>query len=438
MYGNLTLSYGYYQAGSDLYARLPGDLNPNTFWWSGGGAGFAFNGPDSRVSGFVFRGLHQAIRGGPGSHRLVVDHNDFQTVTTALRGSATLPSTYAEDIVFERNFVRNTGLWSDDQVNAPSAPWQFIKRQIKLTNGSLYATTRIGGAMEGTAVIPVGSRRTVVRFNTIEGTFDGVGTVNVGSPTTEGRFTNGEWDIHDNLLRKIADDPYEPARGGINWRIWNNRNEQTTTFMSTGPTSYGPLYIFNNVSWRVGLEGLRPNADGTTQGPVLGMQFKFSGSSTPQARLYVINNTFWSDRPETDGSNNAVDGLTAQPESFYLRNNIFRGGHHAFEFIPNPAGKFDEDYNQFLTSSATRGIRRIAPAPAKTFTDFPSYRAASGQGAHSNVAVPDIHNAVLGDAQFTDAPKGVLTLVQGSVFAGAGVTVPNIAPTGPVNLGRLP
>ena len=39
--------------------------------------------------------------------------------------------------------------------------------------------------------------------------------------------------IHDNLLRKIADDAYEPARGGINWRIWNNRNEHTTTFMST-------------------------------------------------------------------------------------------------------------------------------------------------------------------------------------------------------------
>jgi hypothetical protein len=81
-------------------------------------------------------------------------------------------------------------------------------------------------------------------------------------------------------------------------------------------------------------------------------------------------------------------------------------------------------------------MRRIVPAT--TFLDFPSYRAASGQGAHSNLAIPDLHDAALGDAQFSNARQGALTLAPGSAFAGAGVVVPNIAPTGPVNLGHIP
>jgi D-serine deaminase-like pyridoxal phosphate-dependent protein len=137
------------------------------------------------------------------------------------------------------------------------------------------------------------------------------------------------------------------------------------------------------------------------------------------ARVYVIHNTFWTDQ----ASPNAIDGggqsasSGASPEAFYLRNNLFRMTRTAFD-APTVAGRWDEDYNYFGTTAATRGLR----FGTYYTSDVAAYRAASKQGAHTNLAgdfvtPPTLNNPSAGD----------LSLPTGSLLVDAGLPAPNIS-----------
>lgn len=452
LHTNQTFRYGFYQSGADLYVRLPNDANPNARWWVGGTAGVSLGGADSRVSGFVLRGLHMAVVLGPGSSRTVVDRNEIQMATHGVRVAGVGASgPYPEDMVFERNYVRNTGLWSDNQSVTPTPPWDFVKRRVRLADGTEYPTTRIGGTMEGSAFIPVGANKVVVRHNTIQGTWDGIGTVNIVSPfsptQTEVPQLNDEWDIHDNVIRQIPDDPFEPG-AKANWRIWKNTLSYTKTFMSTGtPTRDGAMLIFHNTAWRIGGHGLAPDLLGGDGGGRDGIAFKADGQGSPgrQARIYVVGNTFWSDWEGTYPNGTTIKkaygwddaaGSGSYAEAFWLRNNLFRLTDTIWDFYSN--GPYSEDYDQFATTAAAKGIRRtgVLGAPSATYLTIGAYRSGEpGQGMSSNLVIPDLHDAASLDGHFVNAGAGNLALTAGSALRTAGVAVPNLTGPAPVGLG---
>lgn len=441
---NLTYRYGFYQSGQDLYVRVQNDANPNTRWWVGGTTGLALGGPDSRVSGFVLRGFHMAVLTGPGSDRFILDRNEIQTSTHGLRTSGvTDTSPYPEDMVAQFNYARNTSIASLDQANAPSIPWDFVKRTIKRADGTTYPTVRIGGTMEGSAIIPVGSHRTVVRNNTLQGYFDGVGTVNVANAPLANERVNADWEIYGNTIRQMADEGVEPARGG-GWVVRDNRVEHTKTLISTGsPTLGAPIFIVRNTVWRTGGYQLARDTQGNDAGSRDGMYIKYDAESTntTQTRVYLIHNTLWSDwggfvfpngiAAKLYESDDAA-GSGSFPAGLYARNNIVRTTDYAFGHYANPNGEVDEDYNQLTTSHATRFV--AITAPSAFYNDLASYRAGTGMGAHSNLGIADPHDEAALDSQFVNATGGDLTLTATSVLRGIGQPIPNVSD----GLGRAP
>jgi hypothetical protein len=110
------------------------------------------------------------------------------------------------------------------------------------------------------------------------------------------------------------------------------------------------------------------------------------------------------------------------PERMYLRNNIFRTTHHAFSTPPNSSSAplvWDEDYNHFYTTHNARGLNYADG----NYLRVADYRAASGQGAHTNLS-SDFHGQ---DPEFVNASNGNLALPGDSPFIDYGQRVPNIS-----------
>jgi hypothetical protein len=432
LYTNGTYNYGWvsFPAGggaTDVYARLPGDRDPNALYVTvGGGRGLAISGPDIRLSGFEVRPFGAAVRFEPTAQRGVADHN---LIVVGYAGiwldgdKDAAPDRYGADHVVERNLIVDSSLWTADHQNDPAIPWGFVKGGIYNPNGTIYRNDRIGESNETSAVWSRGgAKRVVVRHNTIDGPFNGVAAYNAGFD----RYATQDQDVHDNLLTHIADDAFEPEQVAINWRLWRNRIEHTPVLLSTGPVSYGPLYLFRNEAWRIGKEGVgRSNRGEVGVGATF---FKYSANSDPQARVFVLHNTFWTDstwapsndvQQGVDGSAHyAGGGRTA--ESFYMRNNILRATRYALQ-----AAAWDEDANSFSTTDAVRGLMAFG---AHWTTDVLSYRAAygaaQGRTTRTNVGGDFVTPP---DAGLSNPTAGDLTLAAGSPFIDTGVPVPNVS-----------
>jgi hypothetical protein len=427
LFTNQSYNYGAFQHGDELYLRLPPNApanNPNSLYISiGNGPGLTLNGSNSRASGFEIRMANTGIQIGTGTHS-VVDHNLLVGIGTGIgfRGGAEgPPSVYGSDHVVEHNRIVDKNLWTADHAGQPAIPWRFIKGAIVNADGTTYRTGGIGAFNSSNGISGSGTaQRVVIRRNTIEGTFNGVGD---GSNDDYDRYAAQDMDVHDNLIRRVSDDAIEPEGIVINFRAWNNRIEHTSTVLSTGPVNIGPIYLFRNEAWRTGNAGAGPYNDGSRG--VGGRLFKFSGDSSPTARIFVLHNTFWTDQTDPQaidgGSQSASSG--SNTEGFYLRNNILRVSKDVFE-APTAPGRWNEDYNHFSTSDPARGLE----FGVRFRTDVGAYRAASGQGAHTNVSSdfitpPDLVNPTAGD----------LRLPSGSPLIDAGTQVPNISDRPGVN-----
>jgi hypothetical protein len=79
---------------------------------------------------------------------------------------------------------------------------------------------------------------------------------------------------------------------------------------------------------------------------------------------------------------------------------------------------WNEDYNHFSTSDPNRGLK----FGARFGTDVAGYRAASGQGAHTNVSSNFISPPTL-----INPAAGDLRLPAGSPLIDAGTRVPNVS-----------
>ncbi len=428
LYNNKMYNYGFASFGSDIYVRIPGDLDPNNYFLtvtlaSTGGItdGLAINAANSRFSGFEVRQVGIDFRSG--SSFGVIDHNLFVSRGVYLVG--TKPGTYGSDHLIENNRFVDSTLHSPNGTD-PYITWTFIKSAIQLPDGTSTPWSRVGsgsggglGAEMNSVTLAGGAKRSVIRNNTIIGTFNGIGSNNTGYD----RYSAQDIDSYNNLIQQVNDDAFEPEQQVINWRIWNNRIENTAVGLSTGPVSYGPIYYFRNTLWRIGGHGNVPdqNANSGTSG----QGFKYSGSGiTTKARIYVINNTFWTNSPSSVSGGSQAAGGGSNQENFYLRNNLFRMTRYGFD-APGTPGKWDEDYNFFATTDLTRGMNYDSANKATVAI----YRSSTSQGTHTNLPATDptqdFHS--LPDAWLTNPTAGDLTLQAGTPIIDAGVVVPNIA-----------
>jgi hypothetical protein len=435
----------------DLYVRMPGTLDPNTLYMTVGVGDSAFavvgsseESPQVRVSGFEIRPVSYGVSFNEWATNGVVDHNLIVVgyAGVYLNGDKTAsPSRYGSGHVVERNLIVDSSLWTDNHVSARAIPWGFIKGGIYNANSSVYSEDRLGQGNETSAVWSTGgARRVVVRHNTVDGTFNGVAAYNGGGNAEEGifdRYATQDQDIHDNVIRHISDDAFEPEQVAINWRMWNNRVEHAAVMLSTGPVAYGPLYFFRNEAWRIGKNGVGRDLAGN---PGVGTTFfKYSGSSDPQARLYVLHNTLWTDQDYSGPNDPQVGGVDGsaqyggggpQAETFFMRNNILRATRWAFQ-APN----WDQDANHFSTTDTTgRGLLAQSLTFLTDVTGFRNSYAGTGNQTRTNVgwdgtAVTPTGNFVTAtvDGWLTSAASGNVTLSSSAPIVDGGVRVANVS-----------
>jgi hypothetical protein len=327
--------------------------------------------------------------------RAIVDHSLVENARVLFEASrAVTPNDYVDDPVVERNIMRDSSLWDE---TGNGIPWVFIKGSVEVT-GVTGKWHRVGERMEVTAIWGRGgTNRLVVRHNDISGYFNGIGGYHADFDGNAMRDT----DIHDNHFSQLPDDTLEPEGGIVNWRMWHNRAEDTYTAVSLGPVRRGPLYLVRN-SWHdIGGHGVAAiSSIGGFRNQGI-MAFKFSGSSVPKARIYVIGNTFWTDRPTANGGVQAAGGGPDQ-ESFYLRNNLFIFTRYAFDGPFWDDVEWNEDYNYFATSDPARGMDQ--------YNTIEAYRTGSGEGEHTNT-FGNLHDVIQ-----PDDPR----------LIDAGVVVPNL------------
>jgi hypothetical protein len=123
------------------------------------------------------------------------------------------------------------------------------------------------------------------------------------------------------------------------------------------------------------------------------------------------------------GGANYGGGSGGTYPSMYLRNNIIHTTQYTFA-VDFP-GMWNEDYNDFSTTDTTRGMKYNG---LRYSTDVAGYRAASLQGAHSNLS-----NNFITTLPLNNPVAGDLSLPTGSPLVDAGVLVPNIADLAGVN-----
>ncbi|HEX5166494.1 MAG TPA: DUF1565 domain-containing protein, partial [Thermomicrobiales bacterium] len=417
LYRNETYNFGFASFGNDVYLRLPGDKNPNDVvmtlhdtWKSNDTGRLVLSGSNVRLSGFELR-LVDAMLRSP-SVNGVIDHNLFYMGTVYYKGDKGTPSSYPTNQVVQYNRMIDTSIRPRDG-GTGVIPWLFVKQNLKL-NGKETNWRRTGEAAEQHAIEGRGgANQLVVRHNTIEGYFNGVGA----NSTDFDRYSKAGADIYDNAFSHIADDTIEPEGDTINWRVWSNRIEYASVAMSTGPVDFGPIYFFRNEIWMLGNQGVGPDRSGDSG--VGSYAFKYSGSSNPLARIYVVHNTFWTDKAGTNGGLQAAGG-GSDTERFYLRNNIFRVTRYAFD-SPGSGGGWNEDYDFFFTSDTGRGINY----GTRNYKTVSEYRKVSGQGAHTNLS--DKTDRFKAEPGLVDPARGNLDLANGSAQIDAGVVVPNIS-----------
>ena len=120
LYQNETYNYGFATFGSDVYVRMPGDLNPNSYYialhaTSGDKGNILLNGPNIRLSGFEVRMADVRVQAD--ATWGILDHNLFLNASVVYQGRTGAngaPSAYPQDHLVQFNYFHDTGTWSVD------------------------------------------------------------------------------------------------------------------------------------------------------------------------------------------------------------------------------------------------------------------------------------------------------------------------------------
>lgn len=435
LYTNKTYNYGWTQFGNDIYLRLPEDADPNSFYLTfGRDTAFQVDGPTVRLSGLEVRQFGTGVEFQANSAFGVIDHMLFSGNQVGVTASVARQkvNAFSHGHVVERSRFQDHHLWRDPATSEHALPWAFVKGGVITANdtdlgrmGDRNEVSGVGGSS--------GWNDLVVRHNTFEGLYDGVGLYHYESY----RYTGANTDIHDNLFRRLADDGLDPARETINWRVWRNRFEETLTVLSCDPCGFGPVYFFRNEAWRTGAHGTPLPATDYAPG-AYGLKYKPTDDSEPMPRLIFVNNTFWTDSlaPAAVSGAGSAGGLK-RPGYLFLRNNIIRTTRDAFDVLESD-GHWNEDFNHFATSARrpdgepdeSRGLKyagRVYRTEVETYraaaqSKEESTTVASHTNRHGNFVTPEVV-----DAAFVGPKMGDLRLRPGAIFVDAGVPVPNLS-----------
>jgi hypothetical protein len=214
-------------------------------------------------------------------------------------------------------------------------------------------------------------RGTVVRRNTIHGTFNGIGPC--GSAQPPGAFTS-ETDVYDNELSEHTDDAFEPEGWCANVRLWGNRVSDVHMAFAVAPAAPGPTWIVRNVVWRHG-NTRTSQQDGYTAS-VLKIN---SGYADPVGPLLLYHNTVVTDAPGTDAVALLNPGYSTIIRS---RNNVLAGTQYVLYKV-NPVASTG------TPTCCTRPTRRGSCAGrAPTTPPSPRSRAAPARRRTASPATP--------------------------------------------------
>ncbi len=199
---------------------------------------FFDNASENLVQGCTFALNNQGINIKYGSHRNVIQDNEFY------------------DSIFD---------WSWDAIKEGA---QFVEA------GGVYVNE------------PATGRGNVIRRNTFHDMFDGFHVC----PAETSGVTN-ETDVYQNLVYRVGDDGMETDGRCSNVRIWANTFHDVLVGISLSPVYAGPVYAIRNVIYNSG-------AGNNTHD---GSPFKFIYSTSSDGPVYLFHNTSDAVNPGNDG-----------------------------------------------------------------------------------------------------------------------------------------
>lgn len=434
LYTNLYYHYGFWTDGADIYCRLPRDVesvdpfdpgrDPNTCYLAFSNSthvGFyPKSGAGSRISQIGFAGFGKAVYSVTGN--TIMDHCYVGPNNQYAR--------------WENNDQYMVHCWLKDSHLAQETPdhalipWHQIKGGTVLADGTSYGTTRVCGAAEADIFLST-SRRLTFAHNLCEGIFNGPGSF--GGTTSEStRLWAWGSTFYDNTMRYVADDCFEPEMGALSWKIWSNRIEKSIDLLSTGPVHGGPIYLWFNEVWQNGGAYVGQGSAPGVWGPDGKVVFKFSSESEPQAVIYAVHNTAFSNILSPSGSSPYIAGDSAGGttslgtkvhERMHWYGNLFIGLSRILDEINETrTDEWLDQYNFYFTYWTSGGLKvgGISYDNTTSTTKMANYRTAKKQGLTSNLVgattyeVNGATSQAFFEAQLPNRATGVLTLATSS------------------------
>lgn len=282
----------------------------------------------------------------------------------------------------ERNTIENNEFWDTSIFHWP---WPFTK----------------GSSAENNAVTMTDNpgRGTVIRSNTVRGTFNGIGPCGGDPPPS--RFST-ETDVYDNHFSEHTDDAIEPEGYCSNIRIWGNHIEDVHMAFAVAPAAPGPTWILRNVAYNFGASRTS-QIDGYTASAL-----KInSGYPTPIGPLLLYHNTFLTEAPGTDALALLDPG---ESTSLVARNNVIAGTHYTLYKV-NPI-TLDFDWDAHHTTDPVRFVKWEGANHA----DLAALQSAEGQEMNGIEAPPLL----------MDPAGGNFTPQAGSSLVDRGLVLPGI------------
>lgn len=249
-----------------------------------------------------------------------------------------------------------------------------------------------GHAPEATAIAVTDGAENVVRWNDLEGTFNGVynGDFSDASETIATRTA-----IHGNAMRFIGDDGLELEGAQVNVAAWENVIRDVYNGISFAPVTTGPVYAVRNV-----LDGYTQHALKINNGPT-GAVHVYHTTSRPAAGAAFPG-------AQAIAPTLPFGGMT-------LRNNIWEANRYVIESDTTLAGIVDWDVDGLWTNDS-EGVGRFVKWLGVRHPDMAALAASGTIESRGLQAAP----------RYEDAAAGDFTLVAGHPFVDAGEVIDGI------------
>ena len=422
-----------------IIARLPltaSSSNPNDLYLTVGvdhaltvtSHGTPVDGATLRISGVEFRGYKTSMSIEPTAQFVAIDHNLFCGMQYGItfRAEKAPNVAYGSDHLIERNLAVEHTLRAQPSMDpAGYISWPWIKGPTRfIHNGTTLSKPRVGEFNEGSFIRGQGGAlRLTIRYNTLDGLFNGVNTYEVGYD----RYAGAGQELYGNVFQNMADDCFgENEPNTFLFRAFENRAQYTCVLFTSAEGSWGPSTLARNVVWNWGYEEIAGRTSDPTDRGVDAILIKVSSKHQTVPTVEIINNTFVTNQPGSKFLHNANPGNPGEFPIYYLRNNIIACISNLVRSGESLA-TWDEDY----TFWASPGGTRVEGNNTELLTLAEYIARAPGNGAHSNplgeVAMP-LSDPSWIYALLNDPENGDLTLhpTNGAAAVGAGVVVPNL------------